>query len=232
VAELLPIDDISDDDLYEVALMPSIVTASGGFQFEGPEEPAVQLGISESDEPVGEERSNGDVGGGRVSLPVVDPRGPTGGIYYAMMTQESRNRQFDSRGRTIVSPSGAVGIGQLLPSTAKETAEKHGIPYSRNKLFNDANYNANLGKLYFDGLIKKYKSTTIAVAAYNMGPGNANNAISQLGDPRRGQISEAEWVRRLPTVRRNGRPLLGLKETREYVKKVYGFYEKRRRGGN
>lgn len=217
-AELLPIEAISSDRVFSVSALPSLVTGSGGFQFESTMEPAAQIGVSEG-------------GPGSIPIPVVDPRGPTGEIYYAMMTQESRNRQFDPRtGKTIVSPAGAVGIGQLLPSTAKYVAERNGIAYSRDRLYNDAEYNSRLGKLYFDQLMKQFRSTTIAVAAYNMGPGNASLAIDQLGDPRRGEISEADWVQRLPTVRSGGKQLRGLAETRDYVRKVFGFYNNRRQG--
>lgn len=217
--QLLPVEEIPEEGIAKVSTFESLIDPDGSnFRFAQPPEPPIEVGVSEPDTYVGAD------GYAAPSIPVIDPRSNQGQVFQAMMKQESTGRQFRSDGRTIVSGAGAVGIAQLMPGTAKDVAKKHGIPYSRDALYKDANYNARLGKLYFDDLMKEFKNTTIAIAAYNMGGGNARNAIRQLGDPRKGEISEAEWVRRLPTVTRGGKQLRGLAETRDYVSKVYGYY--------
>ena len=59
-------------------------------------------------------------------------------------------------------PSGAVGVFQLMPSTAR----RMGInPYNLND-------NIKGGIMYYQMMYKKYGSMDLALAAYNAGPGN------------------------------------------------------------
>ena len=61
---------------------------------------------------------------------------------YAITRQESRFQP------DAVSSSGARGLMQLMPATAKETAEKVGVAYSKSRLTSDPAYNALLGSTY------------------------------------------------------------------------------------
>lgn len=74
---------------------------------------------------------------------------------------------------TAVSSSGARGLMQLLPSTARWIAEeKLGIPYREEDLF-DPEYNIRLGSWYLHHLLDQFgEREAWAVAAYNGGPGN------------------------------------------------------------
>ena len=43
---------------------------------------------------------------------------------------ESGGKQFGADGKVLTSPKGALGISQILPGTAAETAAKHGIRFA------------------------------------------------------------------------------------------------------
>ncbi len=62
------------------------------------------------------------------------------------------------------SPYGAVGVFQLMPSTAKKMGFD---PY-------DINENIKGGLTYYQMMYKKFGSTDLALAAYNAGPGNVS----------------------------------------------------------
>ncbi|MBC7318874.1 lytic transglycosylase domain-containing protein, partial [Candidatus Bipolaricaulota bacterium] len=88
---------------------------------------------------------------------------------------------------TAVSSSGARGLMQLLPSTARWiTEEKLHIPYREELLF-DPDYNIRLGTWYLRYLLDQFQGNTAwAVAAYNAGPGNirrwTEKEVSSLPD--------------------------------------------------
>lgn len=73
--------------------------------------------------------------------------------------------------RGVVSPVGAIGLMQLMPSTARYISEKTGIPgiSSWRQLFNSAT-NISLGTAYLAYLIKLTGSVEQALVAYNIGP--------------------------------------------------------------
>ena len=127
---------------------------------------------------------------------------------YAIARQESRF-QVDA-----VSSAGARGLMQLMPATAKETAGKIGVDYSKSRLTSDAEYNALLGSTYLKAQLDRFDgSLVLAAAAYNAGAGNANKWIKLFGDPRSSKIDPVVWVELIPVL-----------ETRNYVKRVVGNY--------
>ncbi|MBQ7977537.1 MAG: lytic transglycosylase domain-containing protein [Clostridia bacterium] len=73
--------------------------------------------------------------------------------------------------KNSVSNAGAIGLMQLLPSTAEYIANINSITYSQEKLF-DPEYNICLGCAYLNYLIKKFDDINTALCAYNAGPGN------------------------------------------------------------
>lgn len=127
---------------------------------------------------------------------------------YAVARQESRFQV------NAISSAGARGLMQLMPGTAKETAEKIGLSYSPAKLVSDPLYNTTLGASYLDRQLETYGgSLLLAAAAYNAGPGNANKWITAFGDPRAEAIDPVVWVELIP-----------FQETRKYVQRVLGNY--------
>lgn len=120
--------------------------------------------------------------------------------------------QAESRGdQSAVSPKGAVGAMQLMPQTAKETSEELGIPFSPERLATDANYNVALGTAYLNKMLGRFGGNeTLAVAAYNAGPGMVDDWVNgtnktgknpsklQLPDPRTGEAAAQEFIQKIP----------------------------------
>jgi soluble lytic murein transglycosylase len=127
---------------------------------------------------------------------------------YAVTRTESRFQP------DAVSRSGAKGLMQLMPATAKETAKKIGVAYSPGKLTSDPAYNTLLGSSYLAAQLRTYDgSLLLAAAAYNAGAGNANKWIAAFGDPRAANVDPVVWVELIP-----------FQETRKYVQRVLGNY--------
>lgn len=112
----------------------------------------------------------------------------------AISIVESGGKHFKPDGSILTSRAGAQGKYQLMPDTGKELAEKRGVEYNPA----DEEQNALLASDYANQLYGKYGSETLAGAAYNWGMGNVDNLIDKVGDPRKGEISEAEFVSKLP----------------------------------
>ena len=127
---------------------------------------------------------------------------------YAVTRQESRF-QVDA-----VSSAGARGLMQLMPETARETAAKMGVEYSKSRLTSDPAYNALLGSTYLAAQLQRFEgSLVLAAAAYNAGGGNARKWIAAYGDPRSDKVDPVIWVELIP-----------FQETRKYVQRVLGNY--------
>ncbi|EIK3751167.1 transglycosylase SLT domain-containing protein, partial [Salmonella enterica] len=112
----------------------------------------------------------------------------------AISIVESGGKHFKPDGSILTSSAGAQGKYQLMPDTGKELAAKRGVEYNPA----DEEQNALLASDYANQLYGKYGSETLAGAAYNWGMGNVDNLIDKVGDPRKGEISEAEFVSKLP----------------------------------
>lgn len=93
-------------------------------------------------------------------------------IVPAVMHAESGGRQTDANGRTLRSSAGALGLMQLMPSTAAQ----FGVDP------NDASQNVAGGTQYLQQLFDKYGDWPDALAAYNWGPGNLDKAKAQGRD--------------------------------------------------
>lgn len=70
-----------------------------------------------------------------------------------------------------VSHVGALGLMQILPATGQELAQKHGVPWSGPSTLFDPAINVKLGAAYLRELTNRYGDVSIALAAYNWGPG-------------------------------------------------------------
>lgn len=120
------------------------------------------------------------------------------------------SRQESEFNENAVSPSGACGLMQLLPATARETARKSGFSYSSDRLF-DPEYNMTIGSHYMNKLVDKFNgSYVLAVAAYNAGPYRVEQWINAFGRPSRDVHEVTDWIEEIPTA-----------ETRNYVQHVF-----------
>ncbi|HET8946661.1 MAG TPA: lytic transglycosylase domain-containing protein [Candidatus Polarisedimenticolia bacterium] len=69
------------------------------------------------------------------------------------------------------SESGAVGLMQLLPSTAEEVARELRLPWSgEEQQLRDPSVNIRLGTHYLTKLLNRFDDLSQALAAYNEGP--------------------------------------------------------------
>jgi soluble lytic murein transglycosylase len=119
-------------------------------------------------------------------------------------------RQESAFNAGAVSRAGARGLLQMLPATAKNTAKKVGVPYSKAKLTSDPEFNATLGAAHLGELAANYNGSYILTfVAYNAGPGRVKEWVERYGDPRDPKIDPVDWVERIPFT-----------ETRNYVMRV------------
>lgn len=140
-------------------------------------------------------------------------------LVLAMIRQES---EFDLK---AVSPSGARGLMQLMPGTAKLVANRIDLAYSPGRLTSDPGYNIELGRAYLSSLLQSFDgSYVLAFAAYNAGPGRVRSWLATYGDPRKGDVDIVDWIEVLP-----------YEETRNYVQRAIEnmwVYRARLDGGN
>ncbi len=108
-----------------------------------------------------------------------------------------------------ISKSGAIGLMQLMESTAKEQAQKLNIEYTKEVLYNPE-INLKIGLNYFNTLLDYYNQNYIlAFTAYNAGIGNVQKWINE------GIINEdGSDIENIP-----------FKETNMYVRKIIKNYE-------
>lgn len=93
---------------------------------------------------------------------------------------ESGGRQFDDKGNVITSKAGALGIAQIMPTTAPEAAKLAGVPYNSFLLKFDADYNAKLGSAYLKKKIADFNGDVEkGHAAYNAGSARVASAIEK-----------------------------------------------------
>jgi soluble lytic murein transglycosylase len=105
---------------------------------------------------------------------------------------------------------GALGLMQLMPGTARDMANKKGLPYSKGRLTSDPVYNVILGSAYLDHLMDEFgKNITLISVGYNAGPHRARTWSERFGDPRGGQVDIVDWIEHIP-----------FNETRNYVMRV------------
>jgi soluble lytic murein transglycosylase-like protein len=82
-------------------------------------------------------------------------------------------RQESSFDIAAVSPSGALGLMQLLPATARQVAHTLGLALVSGDLTRDASLNIRLGSAYLAALLGRFDGALpLALAAYNGGPSN------------------------------------------------------------
>jgi len=105
--------------------------------------------------------------------------------------------------------AGAVGLMQLLPSTAKQTAQKNGLSFTDQDLIKP-DKNIALGSRYLDHLLGVFDNNRIlAAAAYNAGPSRVKKWLNK---EKGAQLPYDVWIETIP-----------FKETRGYVQNILSF---------
>lgn len=142
------------------------------------------------------------------SYPVITQRLRTIDLEWALVHGIIRQESmFDFKAQ---SPAGALGLMQLMPATAKETAKKIGVKHTTAKLTHDPDHNIRLGSRYLSDMIKRFDgSYPLAIASYNAGPGRVDKWLKTNGDPRSGEMDFIDWIEMIP-----------IYETRNYVQRV------------
>lgn len=123
-------------------------------------------------------------------------------VVYGVMRRESL---FDPLAK---SKSGALGLMQLMPSTARRVARSLGLKRPRNSDILEIDNNINFGTQYFRSVLNRFgNNVALAAAAYNAGPLNVENWL-----PREHDMPADLWVETVP-----------FKETRNYVQAVLAY---------
>lgn len=106
------------------------------------------------------------------------------------------------------SPVGAMGLMQLMPATAKETARKFGIPLANPQQALVPEKNIQLGAAYLSQVHGQFNGNRVlASAAYNAGPGRVRQWLRGAD-----HLAFDVWVENIP-----------FDETRQYVQNVLSY---------
>jgi len=117
---------------------------------------------------------------------------------YGLVRQESR---FSADAR---SSAGAMGLMQLMPTTARAVAKRFGIPWADRTSFHTVDTNINLGTNHLRQLLDSLDNQPVlASAAYNAGTSRARDWRADRA------LEGAAYVETIP-----------FSETRDYVRKV------------
>jgi len=106
------------------------------------------------------------------------------------------------------SHAGAMGLMQLMPATAKETARKFGIPFSNPNNALIPEVNIQLGAAYLSQVYGQFNGNRVlASAAYNAGPGRVRQWLRGAD-----HLAYDVWIENIP-----------FDETRQYVQNVLSY---------
>ena len=110
----------------------------------------------------------------------------------------------------VVSSSKAIGLMQLMDTTAEEIAGKLGVEFMKGASLYNPELNIRFGTKYFAQLMKEYNDNyLLALTAYNAGIGNVKKWIEQ------GIIkADGSDIENIP-----------FKETNNYVRKIVRDYK-------
>ena len=127
-------------------------------------------------------------------------------LIYALIKAESN---FNSNAK---SSKDAIGLMQLMESTAQDVCKKTDLQISSDELSEkllEPDININIGTKYLSILIQKYGNIEIAITAYNAGIGTVDNWIEK------GIIkADSSDIENIP-----------YKETNNYVRKILRDYK-------
>lgn len=124
-----------------------------------------------------------------------------GAIVASVINTESSFNEY------AMSNKGAIGLMQVMPSTAEWIAEKIGLDYSEEKLY-EIEYNIEIGTYYLSYLTKYFNDEELALCAYNAGQGNVKSWLNNKEYSKDGKTLD-----KIP-----------YEETKNYLNKVYKNY--------
>jgi soluble lytic murein transglycosylase len=129
-------------------------------------------------------------------------------IEHSMIYSVARTESaFDQRDK---SAANAVGLMQVTPEAARDTAKRFKIEYDWDRMVTDPVYNTQIGAAELSALLSEYKGNHIMTfAGYNAGRGRVRDWVKAYGDPRDPKVDPVDWVERIP-----------FSETRNYVQRV------------
>ncbi|MGE3147286.1 MAG: lytic transglycosylase domain-containing protein [Pseudorhodoplanes sp.] len=134
--------------------------------------------------------------------PVAPPVEPA--VTYSIARQESHFNQ------KVVSSAKAMGLMQVTPAAAQDTAKRYKVTYNRGRLLSDPVYNMQMGAAELAMLLSTYNGSYIMTfAGYNAGRGRVRQWVAAYGDPRDPKVDPVDWVERIP-----------IAETRNYVQRI------------
>ncbi len=139
-------------------------------------------------------------------LPDYKPIAPAIGraMAYSIARQESHFHQ------KVVSSAHAMGLMQVTPEAARDTARRYKVHYNRHRLLSDPIYNMQMGAAEIARLLRYFHGNyLLTAAAYNAGLGRTRQWMGIYGDPRDPKVDPVDWVERLP-----------YSETRNYVQRI------------
>lgn len=119
-------------------------------------------------------------------------------LVYAIIKVES---DFD---KNAVSKSGAMGLMQIIPNTAKWIASELNEEYLKEKMF-EAETNIKYGCYYLKYLFDKFENTDIVICAYNAG-----------------EVAVMRWIDDNGALNRDKVDYI---ETKNYLKRVESYYK-------
>ena len=127
-------------------------------------------------------------------------------LVYALIKAESN---FNANAQ---SSKGAIGLMQLMETTAQDVCKRMDLNISNNELKEkllEPEININIGTKYLSILIQQYGNVEIAITAYNAGIGTVDNWIEK-------DIIKADGsnIKKIP-----------YKETNNYVRKILRDYK-------
>ena len=116
-------------------------------------------------------------------------------------------RRESAFNKDAVSPVGARGLMQMMPSTAKQVGRQQDVPYRHGDQLFDQEMNVQLASSYVQTLLEKYDGNVIAtLAGYNAGPNRTDRWLA---------ASNGSFDQFIESI--------SYRETRDYVKAVLTY---------
>lgn len=128
-----------------------------------------------------------------------------GGLPYdAIAAQESGGKDFNPDGSLVTSPKGAQGKMQVMPGT--NASPGYGVQPAQDASPEERN---RVGRDYYGAMVGRYGGNqSLALAAYNAGPGRVDAALARMGAKPGDPVDVDKVLATMPG------------ETREYVAKI------------